>query len=134
MNKQPLVILVAFFILGIFFQDRFSLNVNYIYPIIGICLFVCIATFFRNYFLHLAKPYLLCTMFFGIGIVLHFFNSSHKQPTVSGNKTIVFKICGKLNSNEKNRKYEAVVQTQKDIFKAVLYLSLIHISEPTRPY
>lgn len=123
MNKQPLVILVAFFILGIFFQDRFSLNVNYIYPIVGICLFVCIATFFRNYFLHLAKPYLLCTMFFGIGIVLHFFNSSHKQPTVSGNKTIVFKICGKLNSNEKNRKYEAVVQTQKDIFKAVLYLA-----------
>lgn len=61
-------------------------------------------------------------MFFGIGICLHHFNSSQQDIQVSGNKTIVFKISKKLNSNEKNRKYEAVVQTDKENFNAVLYI------------
>lgn len=61
-------------------------------------------------------------MFFGIGICLHFFNSSQQHIQVSGNKTIIFKISKKLNSNEKNRKYEAVVQTGNEKFNAVLYI------------
>lgn len=62
-------------------------------------------------------------MFFGIGIVLHSFNSFSSQNILaSKNETVVFKISKKLNSNEKNRKYEAVAQIGKENFSAVLYV------------
>ncbi|WP_346983265.1 hypothetical protein [Chryseobacterium sp. POE27] len=122
LNRQPLLILVICFILGIFFQDQFSLDENYIYLIVVFCLIILISTFFRNYFLYRITPYLLGIMFFGMGVVLHFFNSSQHYIQVSGNKTIVFKISKKLNSNEKNRKYEALAQTDNEKFNAVLYI------------
>lgn len=122
LSRQPILILVICFILGIFFQDTFSLEIHYILTIIGICLSVLILTFPRNYFFHKAKPYLLCFMFFGIGIVLHFFNSFHEQVSISGNNSVVFKISKKLNSSEKYRKYEAVVQVEKKFFNAVFYI------------
>ncbi|WP_244428636.1 DUF4131 domain-containing protein, partial [Flavobacterium sp. B17] len=122
LNRQPLLILVICFILGIFFQDHFSLDENYIYLIVVCCLIISISTFFRNYFIYKFTPYLLGIMFFGIGICLHFFNSSQQHIQVSGNKTIFFTISKKLNSNKKNRKYEAVVQTGNEKFNAVLYI------------
>ncbi len=62
-------------------------------------------------------------MFFGIGIVLHFFNSfSLQNISTANNETVIFKISKKLNSNEKNRKYEAVAQIDKENFNAILYL------------
>lgn len=122
LNRQPLLILVICFILGIFFQDQFSLDKNCISLIAVCCFIVLISTFFRNYFIYKSTPYLLGIMFFGIGICLHFFDSSRHDIQVSGNKTIVFKISKKLNSNEKNRKYEVAVQTDNDKFDAVLYI------------
>lgn len=122
LKKQPLLILVVFFILGIFFQDTFSLDKTYIFVIAGISLLVVITTFFKNYFLHRIQPYLLCTMFFGVGIILHFFNTYKNPVSVQGNHAIIFKISGKLNSNEKNRKYEALVKTEKQTFNAIIYI------------
>ncbi len=87
-------------------------------------------------------------MFFGIGIVLHFFNSfSAQNISVAKNETIVFKISKKLNSNEKNRKYEAEIQVGKENFNAIIYIpksereldfdhyykSVGYISKPTSP-
>jgi competence protein ComEC len=110
-------------ILGIFFQDEFSLTEKFIYPIIGFCLFVLISTFFRSFIFYRVKPYLLGLMFFGIGIVLHFFNSfSPQNISISENETIVFKVSKKLNSNEKNRKYEVEAQVKKENFNAILYI------------
>ncbi|WP_312399033.1 ComEC/Rec2 family competence protein [Chryseobacterium sp.] len=148
LNKQPLLILVICFILGIFFQDQFSLDENFIYWIIGFCGLILISTFFKSFFFHKAKPYLLGSMFFGIGIVLHFFNSfSAQNISVAKNETIVFKISKKLNSNEKNRKYEAEIQVGKENFNAIIYIpksereldfdhyykSVGYISKPTSP-
>ncbi|MEC3874583.1 ComEC/Rec2 family competence protein [Chryseobacterium salviniae] len=122
LKKQPLLILVVFFILGIFFQDTFSLDKTYIFAIAGISLLVVITKFFKNYFLHRIQPYLLCIMFFGVGIILHFFNTYKNPVSAQGNHTIIFKISGKLNSNEKNRKYEALVKTEKQTFNAIIYI------------
>lgn len=123
MNKQPLLILVICFILGIFFQDQFSLDKNFTYSVIGICFLILISTFFKTYFLHKARPYVLGLLFFGVGTVLHFFNTfSTEKLSVSSNETIVFKISKKLNSNEKNKKYEVVVQAGINHFDAVLYI------------
>ncbi|WP_228377128.1 ComEC/Rec2 family competence protein [Chryseobacterium sp. FH2] len=62
-------------------------------------------------------------MFFGTGIALHFFNCFSSQSfSFSNNETIVFKISRKLNSNRKNRKYEAVAQIGKEVFNTILYV------------
>ncbi|WPO82337.1 ComEC/Rec2 family competence protein [Chryseobacterium sp. JJR-5R] len=124
LNKQPLLILVFCFILGILFQDWFFLDKNNVFCIIGFCLAVLISTFLKPYTVYKIKPYLLGCMFFGIGIILHFYNSSFivQGDLPAQDKTIVFRISRKLNSNEKNRKYEAAVQAGKEYFNAVLYV------------
>lgn len=62
-------------------------------------------------------------MFFGIGIILHFFNAfASGNVSVSKNETIVFKIAKKLNSSYKNRKYEGVIQAGKQTFNAIIYI------------
>lgn len=123
LSKQPFLILIICFILGIFFQDRFSLNEMMIYSIIAICLFIGISTFFQSYFLHKAKSILLGLMFFGVGIVIHFFNtSSTENISLSKNKIVVFKISKKLNSTEKNKKYEAVIKLEKKDFNAIVFI------------
>ncbi|SDH55163.1 competence protein ComEC [Chryseobacterium taeanense] len=88
----------------------------------GICLIILILTFLRNYFFYKVKPYVLCFMFFGIGMALHFYNSFNQQISISGSHVIVFKISKKLNSNDKNRKYEASAKVGKENFNTVLYI------------
>jgi competence protein ComEC len=123
LNKQPLLILVICFVLGIFFQDYFSLGKHSVFLIIGFCSIILISTFLNHYICYKAKPYGLGMMFFGIGIVLHFFNSSSPQNIpFSQNETLVFRISKKLNSSEKYRKYEAVAQTGKESFTTVVYV------------
>jgi len=123
LNKQPILILAISFILGIFVQDFFSLDENFVYFIIIFCAFTLAITFLKNYYLHKAKPYLLGFMFFGVGIILHFFNAfASGNISVSKNETIVFKIAKKLNSSEKNRKYEGVIQAGNQTFNAVIYI------------
>lgn len=62
-------------------------------------------------------------MFFGVGIVLHFFNSfSPQNLPLSKNEAIVFKVSKKLNSNDKNRKYEVEAHVKKHHFNTVLYV------------
>ncbi|GEN76862.1 hypothetical protein CHA01nite_26020 [Chryseobacterium hagamense] len=54
---------------------------------------------------------------------MHFFNTAPAQNLKIGkNEEVVFKIAKKLNSNLKNRKYEAVVRTGKEYFNAVVYI------------
>ncbi|MDO3424102.1 ComEC/Rec2 family competence protein [Chryseobacterium sp. APV1] len=123
LNKQPILILAISFILGIFVQDFFSLDENFVYFIIIFCAFTLAITFLKNYYLHKAKPYLLGFMFFGVGIILHFFNAfASGNISVSKNETIVFKIAKKLNSSAKNRKYEGVIQAGNQTFNAVIYI------------
>lgn len=62
-------------------------------------------------------------MFFGAGVIFHFFNtfSSHIL-LASQNASIIFKVSRKLNSTDKNKKYEAFVYTGKENFNAVIYI------------
>ncbi len=62
-------------------------------------------------------------MFFGVGIILHFFNAfASGNVLVSKNETIVFKIAKKLNFSEKYMKYEGVIQAGNQTFNAVIYI------------
>jgi len=122
LNRQPLLILVISLILGIFFQDRFLLKEASIYWVITLSLIVFLSGFLKSYFLYKIRSYLLCIMFFGIGVVLHSFTFHDNNVSVSGRKTIVFKISKKLNSNEKNTKYEAVIRLDRENMNAILYI------------
>ncbi|MEY8761216.1 ComEC/Rec2 family competence protein [Chryseobacterium tongliaoense] len=115
------------FILGIFFQDQLSLNDNSLYTIISCCLLILISTFFQSYFLHRLRPAGLGLLFFGLGIILHSFNSfSIKDIAASSKETILFKMSGKLNSSEKNKKYVITFQIGKETRNAVLYIPVKH--------
>lgn len=87
------------------------------------CLLILLLCLFHSYFLQKIKPILLGLMFFGAGIILHFFSTfSLDDHLVSQKGMITFKISKKLNSTEKYKKYEAAVSTGKENFNAVIYL------------
>ncbi|WP_228377906.1 ComEC/Rec2 family competence protein [Chryseobacterium luteum] len=123
LNKQPLLILSVCFILGILLQDQLPLDKMMIYMVSAGCFVIFILYFLNSYFLHKAKAILLGLMFFGAGIILHFFNTfSSGNLSVPQNAAVFFKISKKLNSTEKNKKYEAVIRAGKEYFNAILYI------------
>lgn len=123
LNKQPLLILVICFILGIFFQDKIMLGETYIYIAFGVCLLIFISTFFHAYFLYKIKPALLGMMFFGMGIMIHSYNILSTVPIQNfSNEKIVFKISKKLNSTEKYKKYESFIQVGKQQLNSIIFI------------
>ncbi|MDR6922114.1 MULTISPECIES: ComEC/Rec2 family competence protein [Chryseobacterium] len=122
-NKQPILTLTVCFILGIFFQDHFLLSGKSVYFVISGCILILILNFFHSYWLHQSKPVLLGLMFFGVAVALHFFNTFQPQKySFSSSEAIVFKISKKLNSTEKNKKYEAEAQVGNRKLSAVIYI------------
>ena len=124
MNKQPLLICAISFGLGIFFQDKFD------FPfwgaaatlVLGIVGFLA-GFFIRNFFFDKLKSVFLVFLFFSIGIFLHFLNSNHAQNfDFEKNKTtkIVFQLSKKLNSNERNKRYEVEILNFEKPFSAVI--------------
>ena len=124
MNKQPLLICAISFGLGIFFQDKFD------FPfwgtaatlVLGIVGFLA-GFFIRNFFFDRLKSAFLVFLFFSIGIFLHFLNSNSTQNfDFEKNKTtkIVFQLSKKLNSNERNKRYEIEILNFEKSFSAVI--------------
>lgn len=123
MNKQPLLILCVYLILGIFLQDVFPVTESVIIGIIALSVVFLLATFYHSYFISKIKLFLLMLSFFGIGMGLHYFqNINETQTTFRKEDSIVFKISKKLNSTDKYKKYEALVQSGKKYENALIYL------------
>ena len=124
MNKQSLLICAISFGLGIFFQDKFD------FPfwgtaatlVLGIVGFLA-GFFIRNFFFDRLKSAFLVFLFFSIGIFLHFLNTNSTQNfDFEKNKTteIVFQLNKKLNSNERNKRYEIEILNFEKPFSAVI--------------
>lgn len=106
MKKQPLLILLLCFIIGIIFQDHLIMSQVLIFPLLLISVAFLFSILISNRFFQSVKYYCLGFFFFSIGIFVHFQNSERpKLPTLKEKATIVFQLDKKLNSNEKNRKY-----------------------------
>ncbi|WP_262149317.1 ComEC/Rec2 family competence protein [Chryseobacterium foetidum] len=121
LNRQPLLILVLSFILGIFFQDYFSFEQNSVYLILIFSLITSALFFLKNHFVFKSRNVFLTTLFFGIGISFHFYNSLHAgNLNLKTNETIVFKVSKKLNSNEKYKKYEVSARVGERSFDAIV--------------
>lgn len=135
MNKQPLLILVICFILGIFFQDKYVLSSSRVIFVTFFSLILLLSVFINTYFFNRVKPFFIGLAFFGFGIILHSenqFSSNNKQSF--GNETLVFKISKKLNSNAKNKKYEIVGKSGGKIFNAILFIPKSHSELDFRHY
>ncbi|PTT34148.1 ComEC family competence protein [Chryseobacterium sp. HMWF028] len=124
MKKQPLLILVIFFILGILFQDKMVLAGIAFYSVIAMCFIVLTAICFHSYFLHKTKVILLALLFFGTGIILHRYNtpSENSYSFLNKKETVTFKISQKLNSTEKYKRYEGTVQVGNANFNSIVYV------------
>ena len=124
MNKQPLLICAISFGLGIFFQDKFDFPFWGAVAILVLGIVGFLAGFFiRNFFFDRLKSAFLVFLFFGIGIFLHFLNSNSAQNfDFEKNKTvkIVFQLNKKLNSNERNKRYEVEILNFEKPFSAVI--------------
>ena len=124
MNKQPLLICAISFGLGIFFQDKFNFPFWGAVAILVLGIVGFLAGFFiRNFFFDRLKSAFLVFLFFSIGIFLHFLNSNHAQNfDFEKNKTtkIVFQLNKKLNSNERNKRYEVEILNFEKPFSAVI--------------
>lgn len=123
MNKQPLFVCTLGFILGICFQDYFNLSQSWVISgiVLGVILFGLGSI--KNLFFDKIKSIFLLFLFFSLGNFIHFLNSKPEQlPTLAKNKpiNIVFKLEQKLNSNEKNRRYEIQILNFKNPFSAVI--------------
>ena len=124
MNKQPLLICAISFGLGIFFQDKFDFPFWGAVAILVLGIVGFSAGFFiRNFFFDRLKSAFLVFLFFSIGIFLHFLNSNSAQNfDFEKNKTteIVFQLSKKLNSNERNKRYEVEILNFEKPFSAVI--------------
>ena len=124
MNKQPLLICAISFGLGIFFQDKFDFPFWGAAATLGLGIVGFLAGFFiRNFFFDRLKSAFLVFLFFGIGIFLHFLNSNSAQNfDFEKNKTteIIFQLSKKLNSNERNKRYEVEILNFEKPFSAVI--------------
>ena len=124
MNKQPLLICAISFGLGIFFQDKFDFPFWGAVAILVLGIVGFLAGFFiRNFFFDKLKSVFLVFLFFSIGIFLHFLNSNHAQNfDFEKNKTteIIFQLSKKLNSNERNKRYEVEILNFEKPFSAVI--------------
>lgn len=122
------MILVICFILGIFFQDYFLLGKERMYSVAIIETGILISIFFNTYFLHNTRVILFGILFFGMGLVFHFFNNHSPKANTSANKmeTVILKISQKLNSTEKYKKYEGIVRLGKKSFNSIIYIPKNH--------
>ena len=149
MQRQPLLILVVCFILGIFFQDHFSLSFRIVLLSLLVSFLLAGLFFIKDFYVYKLRPALLGLLFFSSGLFAHLMHSQKPDlPLLKGKETITFKISKKLNSNEKNRRYEIIAWKDQKEFKSVLsfpkvepeldylhyYKAEVYINKLEKPY
>lgn len=121
MHKQPLLILFVCFVLGIFFQDYLFLSDCTIYILLTGGFLSLFITVVKSFYFYKFRPVLFGFLAFVIGVFIHSLHSQKPElPLLKGKETITFKITKKLNSNDKNRRYEIDAWKDKAYFKSVL--------------
>ncbi len=121
MHKQPLFILCICLILGIIFQEYLSLRPGTTYTLLLISFFTLLSYVSASLYWIKSRRYFLGFFFAVLGLVLHSeYSKEAELPETAGKEEVVFKLNKKLNSNEKNRRYEVTVKRGKGEFLTVL--------------
>lgn len=121
MNKQPLLIICVFFILGIFTQDYFVFQSYLVYFLLIISFLPLIIFLSKSFHFHQIRHLSLFILFFSLGIFAHFLHSEKpKLPELKSKENIVYKTTKKLNSNAKNRRYEISAWRGNEQFNSII--------------
>lgn len=121
MKRQPLLFCCLFFIAGILFYEHVKVSDVTVRILLAISFSGFLLHLFRNFFLFRLRNLSLFVFFFAFGVFMHSVNeATPKLPEFDRNKNFVFKITKKLNSNERNRRYETVVYQDEKSAASVL--------------
>ena len=123
MNKQPLLLMLLCYVLGIFFCDLIPTSIHQTVFLMSFALVFTMLSFFKVKILKELKNYSLGFLFFSVGVFSHYWHSKKSEiPNFQGKQTVVFQIKKKLNSNKKYRKYEVLAKDEGNEINAILYV------------
>ena len=121
MHKQPLFILCICFILGIIIQEYLSLRPATAYILLLTAIVPLLSYASRSLFWIGLRKYFLGFFFAVLGLLMHAeYSKNAELPEISRKQEVIFKLNKKLNSNEKNRRYEITARPEKGEFRTVL--------------
>ena len=115
MNKQPLLILWICFIFGILISEKLSLSTALVNVFLSFSFLFLVFSFLKIHFFFKIKEYVLAIFFLGLGVFAHeLHNKEQVLPNFPNSSEVVFTLDKKLNSNEKNKRYEVKILKVND--------------------
>lgn len=115
MNKQPLLILWICFIFGILISEKLSLSTALVHVFLSFSFLFLVFCFLKIHFFFKIKEYVLSIFFLGLGVFAHELNNKEQiLPNFPSSSEVVFTLDKKLNSNEKNKRYEVKILKVND--------------------
>ena len=115
MNKQPLLILWICFIFGILISEKLSLSTALVNVFLSFSFLFLVFSFLKIHFFFKIKEYVLAIFFLGLGVFAHeLHNKEQVLPNFPSSSEVVFTLDKKLNSNEKNKRYEVKILKVND--------------------
>ena len=110
MNKQPLLILWICFIFGILISEKLSLSTVLVHVFLSFSFLFLVFSFLKIHFFFKIKDFVLSIFFLGLGVFAHeLHNKEQVLPNFPNSSEVVFTLDKKLNSNEKNKRYEVKI-------------------------
>ena len=115
MNKQPLLILWICFIFGILISEKLSLSTVLVHVFLSFSFLFLVFSFLKIHFFFKIKDFVLAIFFLGLGVFAHeLHNKEQVLPNFPNSSEVVFTLDKKLNSNEKNKRYEVKILKVND--------------------
>ena len=115
MNKQPLLILWICFIFGILISEKLSLSTALVHVFLSFSFLFLVFSFLKIHFFFKIKDFVLSIFFLGLGVFVHeLHNKEQVLPNFPNSSEVVFTLDKKLNSNEKNKRYEVKILKVND--------------------
>ena len=115
MNKQPLLILWICFIFGILISEKLSLSTALVNVFLSFSFLFLVFSFLKIHFFFKIKDFVLAIFFLGLGVFAHeLHNKEQVLPNFPNSSEVVFTLDKKLNSNEKNKRYEVKILKVND--------------------
>ena len=115
MNKQPLLILWICFIFGILISEKLSLSTALVHVFLSFSFLFLVFSFLKIHFFFKIKDFVLSIFFLGLGAFAHeLHNKEQVLPNFPNSSEVVFTLDKKLNSNEKNKRYEVKILKVND--------------------
>ena len=115
MNKQPLLILWICFIFGILISEKLSLSTALVHLFLSFSFLFLVFSLLKIHFFFKIKDFVLSIFFLGLGVFAHeLHNKEQVLPNFPSSSEVVFTLDKKLNSNEKNKRYEVKILKVND--------------------